>query len=135
MNKSGKLKVRRDHRQGTDEITGEVYQGIIPSPSMMKEYKEVDPDLPMRLVKAMEDEAAHRRKVDTTIINYNYRTNRNNIVYGFLALIALGVLAYLFMINGHPNQGVGIAGSIGTVIGVFVLRKGRPEKKKEKSDL
>jgi uncharacterized membrane protein len=134
MNKSGQVKVRQDHNKGTQEITGKVYQGIIPSPEMMKEYQEIDPTLPMRLVKAMEDEAAHRRGMESTIIKNGFITNRNNTRFGFSALLALGVLAYLFMINGHAKEGAAIAGSIGAVIGVFVIGKAITNKKKERSE-
>jgi uncharacterized membrane protein len=132
MNKSGQVNVQRDHNKGTQEITGKVYQGIIPSPEMMKEYQEVDPSLPMRLVKAMEDEAAHRRQIERRLIKNQFQSNTLNTLIGFLALVALGILAYMFMINGHPTQGAYIAGSIGAVISVFVIGKAITNKKKEK---
>jgi uncharacterized membrane protein len=132
MNKSGQVNVQRDHNKGTQEITGKVYQGIIPSPEMMKEYQEVDPSLPMRLVKAMEDEAAHRRQIERRLIKNQFQSNTLNTLIGFLALVALGILAYRFMINGHPTQGAYIAGSIGAVISVFVIGKAITNKKKEK---
>jgi uncharacterized membrane protein len=134
MNKSGQVNVHRDHNKGTQEITGKVYQGIIPSPEMMKEYQEVDPSLPMRLVKAMEDEAAHRREVELMIIKNGFQANKNNIIFGFLALLALGVLSYFFMINDHAIEGAAIAGSIGAVISVFVIRKAISDKKKGKPE-
>jgi hypothetical protein len=34
------VKVHKDYQKGTQEITGKSYQGIIPSPEMMKEYKD-----------------------------------------------------------------------------------------------
>jgi uncharacterized membrane protein len=132
MNKSGQVNVQRDHNKGTQEITGKVYQGIIPSPEMMKEYQEIDPSLPMRLVKAMEDEAAHRRQIERRLIKNQFQSNTLNTLTGFLALVALGILAYMFMINGHPTQGAYIAGSIGAVISVFVIGKAITNKKKEK---
>lgn len=134
MNRSSQVKVHKDHHKGTQEITGQSYQGIIPSPEMMKEYKEIDPELPMRLVKAMEDEAAHRRQAENTIIKRSFRSNTTNTFIGFGALIALGILSYLFMINGYATQGAIIAGSIGTVISVFVIGKALSNKKKDKQE-
>jgi uncharacterized membrane protein len=132
MNKSGEVNVHRDHSKGTHEISGKVYQGIIPSPEMMKAYQEVDPSLPMRLVKTMEDEAAHRRQIERRLIKNQFQTNVFNTLIGLLALVALGVLAYLFMNNGHPTQGSVIAGTIATVISVIVVGKAITNKRKEK---
>ena len=134
MNKSGQVKVHSDHQKGTQEIIGKVYQGIIPSPEMMKEYQEIDAELPMRLVKAMEDEAAHRRQMDKKIVRNGFLTNTINTLIGFLVLVALGVLSYLFMINGHAKEGAIIAGSIGTVISVFVIGKAITNRKRDKGE-
>lgn len=133
MNERREVKVHKDH-QGTHEITGKFYQGIIPSPDMMKEYQEIDPALPMRLVKAMEDEAAHRRQVENRIIKNGFLTNTINTLVGFLALVALGVLSYTFMINRHAKEGAVIAGSIGGVISVFVIGKAISNRKKDKPE-
>jgi uncharacterized membrane protein len=134
MNKSSQVKVHRDSQKGTQEITGKVYQGIIPSPEMMKEYQEIDATLPMRLVKAMEDEAMHRRQVEIRIIKNGFLTTNFNTVVGFFALIALAGLSYLFMNKGYPVQGAIIATSIGGVISVFVIGKAISNKKKDKSE-
>jgi hypothetical protein len=58
----------------------------------------------MRLLNAMEDEAAHRRQVENTIIKRGFRSNTTNTFIGFGALVALGVLSYLFMINGYARS-------------------------------
>lgn len=42
-------------------ITSKFYQGMIPSPEMMQEYSQIDPELPTKLVKWTEDESIHRR--------------------------------------------------------------------------
>jgi uncharacterized membrane protein len=134
MNKDRELKVRTDHQKGTQEITGKMYQGIIPSPEMMKGYQDVDPALPMRLVKAMEDEAAHRRQAENKIIKHGFQSSIFNTLVGFLALIALGLLAYLFMVKGYAVEGAAIAGSIGAVISIFVIGKAISNKKKGKPE-
>ena len=133
MNERGEVKVHKDHQKGTHEITGRFYQGIIPSPDMMKEYQEIDPTLPMRLVKAMEDEAAHRRQIEISILKNGFRTTTFNTIVGFLALLALGFLSYSFMIHGNPKYGAIIASTISGVISVFVIGKAISNRKKEKS--
>jgi uncharacterized membrane protein len=123
MNERRELKVHKDHQKGTQQITGKYYQGIIPSPEMMKEYQEIDPNLPMRLVQMTEDEALHRREMEKSIVVNGYKTARNNMLAGFFALVALCILSFLFMINDHPVEGGVIAGSISVVIGLFVFRR------------
>ena len=134
MNERREVNVRKDPQKGTQEIIGKYYQGIIPPPDMMKEYQEIDPALPLRLIKMTEDEAAHRRQIEKKIISNGFRTTTINTLAGFLALIALAALSYLFMINGHPVQGAIIASSIGGVISVFVIGKAISRRKREKNN-
>lgn len=132
MNERRELNVRENPHKGTHEITGKYYQGIIPSPEMMKGYQEIDPSLPLRLVKMAEDEGTHRRQVELKIVANTFRTATINTLVGFLALLALAALSYLFMIKGYAVQGAIIASSIGGVIGVFVIGKAISNRKKDK---
>lgn len=111
------------HQQEIQKITGKFYKGMIPSPEMMEEYKQIDPDLPMRLVKWTEDESNHRRKIEKKITMHAFLTTIWGNIFGFFSLLIMGVLAYLFMINGHPIEGKWIALSTAGVIGIFVIRK------------
>lgn len=66
MNKHSDLSVREDG-EGNRSITGKFFQGAIPSPDSMKEYKEVDPSIPSRLIQWTEDESKHRRKIESQV--------------------------------------------------------------------
>jgi uncharacterized membrane protein len=134
MNQRRELNVRKDPQKGTHEITGKYYEGIIPSPEMMKGYQEIDPSLPLRLVKMTEDEGAHRRQVEMKILANGYKTTTLNTFVGFLALLALAALSYLFMVRGYAVQGAIIASSIGGVIGVFVIGKAISKRRIDRTD-
>lgn len=133
MNQRKEVRIQDDHNNGSRQITGKFYQGVIPSPEMMKEYKEVDPDLPNRLVSIVEDEAIHRRKTESRIVRNGFWSKILNNFFGFMALIAMAVLSYRYMIKGYPKEGAWIAAGIATVIGVFVVRNAVSGKKDKDS--
>lgn len=110
----------------------EFYQGLIPSPEMMQQYKQIDPSLPMRIVQWTEDEGNHRRNMETKIVRHSYNTVIWGYVLGFLCVGLISALCYLFMINGNPREGMWIACIIIVALAiVFVLRKvpkvGKPD--------
>jgi len=107
--------------------TLEIYQGLIPSPDMMAKYKDIDPSLPLRIVQWTEDEGIHRRKIETKIARDAHATTIWGNVLGFLSVIVISALCFLFMINGHAREGMWIACTIIVALAiVFVLRKVPP---------
>lgn len=110
----------------------EFYQGIIPHPDLMEKYRQIDPELPMRIVQWTEDEGRHRRKLETKVIQHSYNTIIWGYLLGFLCVGLIAMLCYFFMINGNPKEGMWIACIIIVALSiVFVLRKipkvGKPE--------
>lgn len=91
---------------------------------MMEQYQRIDPDLPGRLVKWVEDESSHRRTMEKRIVNHAFITNFIGNILGLLSVVIVAVLSYFFMINGHANEGAWIAGAVMVALAiVFVLRK------------
>lgn len=108
----------------TKTQTVEFYQGLIPHPEMMEQYKQIDPSLPMRIVQWTEDEGNHRRYIETKIVKDVHTTMILGYILGFLSVVLISVLCYLFMINGNPQEGMWIACIIIVALAiVFVLRK------------
>lgn len=102
----------------------EYFQGLIPHPETMEQYKQIDPTLPMRIVQWTEDEGVHRRNIESKIVKHSYNTVILGYVLGFLSVALISVLCYLFMINGNPREGMWIACIIIVALAiVFVLRK------------
>ncbi|MEJ7610653.1 MAG: DUF2335 domain-containing protein [Ferruginibacter sp.] len=105
-------------------MTASLYQGVIPPPDMMEHYNEIDPSFPGRILAMAEKEGDHRRAYDKSILKKSFSLDIVGNILGFLAVIAVAILAYFFMINGHADDGKAIA--IGVMIGlatIFVLRK------------
>lgn len=99
------------------------YQGIVPSPEMMEKYKDVDPNLPMTLVKLTQDEAEHRRSIEKSIVRQSATSNIVGQILAFLSVISICTLSYLYMINGNADQGKAIAITI--IIGLACAFLGR----------
>lgn len=130
MNKHSNLSVTED-TGGNRSITGKFFQGAIPSPDSMKEYQEVDPSIPLRLIQWTEDESKHRRKIENKFANQSFATILIGYITGLIALCLIAFLAYLFMKDGHAVEGKWIALSMAGVISIFVIRRAVSTNKKE----
>jgi len=105
------------------------YQGIVPSPEMMEHYKLVDPELPNRLVKMTEEEAVHRRKMETKLIKGSFLSDLIGLIFAFLSVVTICFLSYLFMINDYPDEGKWIVVSVVVLLaGLFITRKYKKSK-------
>ena len=104
-------------------IKSSFYQGIVPSPEMMSDYKAVDPNLPMELLNLTKSEGEHRRKTETTLVRQAHQSVIIGQILAFLSVIVICGLAYAFMINEYPDQGKYIV--ISTIIGVAALFLGK----------
>lgn len=104
--------------------TLEIYQGLIPDPDMMAKYREIDPSFPMRIVQWTEDEGNHRRQIEMKIVRNAHTIAIWGNILGFLSVIIISALCFLFMVNGHAREGMWIACTIIVALAiVFVLRK------------
>jgi len=120
---SRNVKLQQKSNPGQVVQQATFYQGIIPSPEMMEQYKEVDPNLPNRLVQMKEEESQHRREMERRILNKSSFTEILGLILAFLVVCGIAVLAYFFMINGHPEDGKWIILSLTGLVAVFVTRK------------
>lgn len=99
------------------------YQGIVPSPEMMEQYKAVDESLPILLVNLTRDEAEHRRKIESKITSHAFTSLLFGQILAFLSVIAICFLSYLFMIHNNSEDGRNIAISIILSLAALFLGK------------
>jgi len=126
---SNQLKARQSNELVRNEVT--LYQGLIPSPEMMEAYKNVDPSIPLKIMEWTTSEGDHRRKIETRIVKDAKSVTIWNSIFGLVAVLVIAALAYLFMINGHSEDGRWIACTvIVSLAGVFVFRKQLEKRKK-----
>lgn len=97
--------------------------GPIPPPHIMKEYFEIDPSFPDRIMKMTEQEALHRRSEDKKINRCRRAEIRSDgitrFVSPFLAFLALG--SYMFLTYKIFEMGYSNAGSILSVSGLGII--------------
>lgn len=128
------VRIQRQHQNETRSFT-QIYQGLIPSPEMMEQYQRIDPELPGRLVKWVEDESSHRRTMERRIVNHAFITNITGSIFGLMAIAMIAALAFYFMINGNPKEGAAIAGTVIVALAIiFVLRKRPSERQPTNKD-
>jgi len=100
------------------------YQGELPSPEMMEQFKQVDPTFPDRIVKMAENEAINRHKNEASTTKMLIKTSYMGMIFAFLSVIIVsGLVAYGFYL-GFATQSAAIAtGTIVGIAGVFLMRK------------
>ena len=118
------------------------YQGAVPHPDILRGFDELVPGAAARLIKLAEDEAEHRRKIETMAIDANIATQQNQLalgekqqksvfrsdligqVFGLIVCLSSIAAAIYLGINGHDW----LAGAIAAIptaalIQAFALSK------------
>lgn len=101
-----------------------MWEGPLPSPKTMHEYRQLSPDWPDRIVKQWETESEHRRNYEMIALQAATRRDAAGQNYaGAFALSALAVAA-LALYLGQPWVGAIISGgTIASVVGAFLYQK------------
>lgn len=122
MNKKGELLVKK-YPDGSQELSTKVYLGLLLPPEMLKEYKEVDPEFPARIVKWSEEESQHRRICEKNFLKQRFIMSLSGHLCSIIATVAILLVAYMFMAKGFAKEGMWIALSTSGVVGIFVIKK------------
>jgi uncharacterized membrane protein len=122
--------------------------GPIPAPDVMRKYEELNPGFANRIMKMAEDEAAHRRAMESHVIELQGQDQRAyrrselcGSIFGLtIGLAALGV-AIAAIIMGSPMAGgfIGTTGVTGLVtsfiLGRTMLSKQRRQDQEHQREL
>lgn len=104
------------------------FSGPLPHPSILKGYNQLVPDAAERILKAFEQQNAHREKVEMAVNKANIRLAYADMVERFLGMILAFVIGlvilhycYALALSGHDW----VAGALATttlaaVIGLFL---------------
>lgn len=104
--------------------TQELWQGPLPSPQTMEEYRAIAPDWPERIVQQWEEESAHRRDYEMYALRSTARRDLiGQIFAGIFAISALGVSAYA--VSEHQPWVAGAIGGVtlASVVGAFLYQQ------------
>lgn len=148
--KKSKTKKANDQEIGSndkeflDQITKEVavklesyYSGPIPSPQHMQGYKNVQEDLPNRIMNLTEKEQSHQHQLQIQITEYKTKATTRNSYMAFFIIVLLVLVGTFLIYNDKDIVGLGsLVAAAGVLIAAF-LRKEKPDQKeiaKQKAD-
>lgn len=80
----------------------EQYQSPLPTPKAMAGYQQVDPALVSWMTKQVEEQAAHRREMESTLVRGQLSLQRNGQVIGGAIGVGCLVVAAMSVVLGHP---------------------------------
>lgn len=109
------------------------FQGPIPHPDIFRQYGEVIPDAPERILRVFEDDSKHAREIQMAALDAQ-KADNSRVHWMAWSLIAGGyILSGLFAWLGKDTlAGILLASTLtGTIAGFF---QGRPSQKKPSSD-
>ncbi len=119
--------------QGPGSVTVAItHEGPLPHPEILEAYNQVAPGAADRIIRMAEQQASHRRQIESSVVQAATREALLGQIFGFLIGVT-GLLAAAYI--AVHGQGA-VAAIIATVdlvalVGVFVY--GRESQKKERT--
>ena len=125
--KKRRLRDQRAAQQSQPVVTFEAksvgvsFSGPLPPPQILKGFDEVRPGCADTIVKMAQDQASHRRDLESKVVNTNSKNSTLGIVCGFvLALVIIASGSYLIYQDKDVQGLAMIGGSIAALVSVFV---------------
>ena len=103
------LKAAKNKNGAMIEITQDSFEGIMPHPDILNEYKAIHPDLPERLLAMAEKEGDHRRLCDRKLIRNAFWTDLLNNLFALLSVGVVVFLCYLLIKNDNAEEAASVA--------------------------
>lgn len=102
----------------------ERWQGPLPSPQSLEEFRKIVPDAPERIFQQWEQEAAHRRAYELTALNGAItKDRRGQQAAAAFALSALGLAGLCAWLNQPWIATILGGGTIAAVVGAFLYER------------
>lgn len=109
------------------------FRGPLPPPDLLRQYQEIQPDFPERILRLTEQEAEHRRSVTRNVIRIEGAEVILGQIFGlFIALSALGVSAYLAVHGAQTVASIIGGGTLVALVTVFI--RGRTKARDDNDD-
>lgn len=107
-------------------VKQETFSGPMPPPMLLKEYQNLIPDAPERILKMAELEQEHRIKVDNEMLRQSgisilemSKANKSSQFFAFILTLILIISGVVLTIKGFPWVGGTIFGT--TIVGVVAV--------------
>jgi uncharacterized membrane protein len=117
-------------RQGQDVSTRvetqQLWQGPLPPPGALEEFRKIVPDAPERIFAQWEKESAHRREYEANALAAaTAKDRRGQISAATFAISALALSAFCVWM-GHPAVATALGGgTIAAVVGAFLYQRAK----------
>jgi uncharacterized membrane protein len=100
------------------------YQAPLPPPHMLEQYERILPGTSDRLISQMENQSAHRQRLETSTINANIQNERRGQLFAFI-LATIAILGAFFLIaTGRDRYGIYIfITTFASLVSVFIIGK------------
>jgi uncharacterized membrane protein len=109
-----------------------MFVGPLPSPQLLQEYENILPGLAERIVIMAETQAAHRQRMERSVLKIESRNSTLGVIFAFL--ISVSALAVSgFVISQGKEIGGAILGGTGLVsfVGTFIYGTAQRRKERE----
>ena len=113
------------------------FQGPLPPPQTLAQYETILAGCAERIVSMAEEQAAHRRTLETRVIAGNLAAERRGQIFAFvLALVVIALGGGLIQLGKDASGLTAIIGALATLVAVFVYgrRKDAEERRRKRAD-
>ena len=113
------------------------FQGPLPPPQALVQYEAALPGCAERIVSMAEEQAAHRRALESRVITENLAAERRGQIFAFaLVLVTIAVGALLIYLGRDASGLTAIIGALASLVAVFVYgrHKDAEERRRKRAD-
>lgn len=126
--KTPERSVREETRLSFREETH--YESLIvsplPPPEILRAYKDVQDDIPERILRLVETQTAHRQTVESRTLDNTNRLETIGLIFGFIVVLAVvGIGIYLLAMGRAWSGSITIFGILAGVAKLYLSQQKR----------
>ena len=115
--------------QQTQQIQSASFQGPLPPPNMLAGYEEILPGSAERLLALTEEQARHRRSLESKTVDSNVTNERLGMIAGFILCLIVIAGGFALIWTGRDLEGLAaVLSPLAILTGVFAYGKHRQQK-------
>lgn len=100
------------------------FSGPIPPPSILREYQEMVPDAPERIISMAEIQMKHRHELEAKHLDGSIRAEFRGQIFAFILAICVFILAFIMEVNGESLWSLALTlTALFCLAGIFIIGK------------
>jgi len=112
------------------------FSGPLPSPDILRQFNDVVPGAAERIIKMAEEQSAHRKELEKSVINSDITRSKWGQILGFIiAISGLAVSAIVGVYGNAYAGGIIGVGTLASLVGVFMYGSKTRSKERETKNL